>query len=120
LRRTVEDLRSELGDRKAVVARELTKIHEEFVRGTLSELSAHFADKRPRGEITLLVAGRTVEKQELSSNPPDAGELSDSALRQEVARLISEGENKKDAVKMTASRLGIPRRRVYQLMIDSG
>ena len=120
LRRTVEDLRSELGDRKAVVARELTKIHEEFVRGTLSELSAHFAENRPRGEITLLIDGRTMEKQDSSAIQADAGDLSDSALRQEVAKLISDGENKKDAIKMTASRLGLPRRRVYQLMIDSG
>ncbi|MCD6499559.1 MAG: 16S rRNA (cytidine(1402)-2'-O)-methyltransferase [Deltaproteobacteria bacterium] len=45
------------GERRAVVARELTKVHEEFVRGTLDSLGQRFADEPPRGEVTILVAG---------------------------------------------------------------
>ncbi|MBI4492667.1 MAG: 16S rRNA (cytidine(1402)-2'-O)-methyltransferase [Chloroflexi bacterium] len=50
-------LQEVLGDRPAVAARELTKVHEEFVRGPLSELHAHFTAHPPRGEFTLVVAG---------------------------------------------------------------
>ena len=46
-----------LGDRRAVVARELTKVHEEFVRGTLAELAARYGETKPKGEIVVLVAG---------------------------------------------------------------
>jgi 16S rRNA (cytidine1402-2'-O)-methyltransferase len=46
-----------LGDRRAVVARELTKVHEEFVRGALPELAARYAETKPKGEIVVLVAG---------------------------------------------------------------
>jgi 16S rRNA (cytidine1402-2'-O)-methyltransferase len=53
LRETLEVM----GDRSACVAREMTKLHEEFVRGRLSELVLEFESRRPRGEITLLVAG---------------------------------------------------------------
>lgn len=56
---TLEDLASALGDRRAVVARELTKLHEEFVRGRLSELATRYAQHAPRGEIVLLVEGWT-------------------------------------------------------------
>ena len=115
--RTIEDLQKGLGDRKAVVARELTKIHEEFVRGALTEISAYFTENRPRGEFTLLVAGKAFDRPgpdtAVAENGPD-----DATIRQEAQRLMSEGENKKDAIKMTASRLGLPRRRVYQLMIE--
>lgn len=54
LRETLEVM----GDRSACVAREMTKLHEEYLRGRLSDLVAEFESRRPRGEITLLVAGR--------------------------------------------------------------
>ena len=118
LLRTLADLQTGLGDRRAVAARELTKLHEEFVRGTLTELAAHFADTKPRGEFTLLISGRSPE--EPAKQPADQdGALSDATVMQAVVQLMSAGENKKDAIKKTASQLGISRRRVYQLMIES-
>ena len=56
---TLTDLEKALGARRAVVARELTKVHEEFVRGTLTELAARYRDKPPLGEVVLLVEGRS-------------------------------------------------------------
>ena len=118
LLRTLADLQAGLGERRAVAARELTKLHEEFVRGTLTELMAHFADARPRGEFTVLVAGRSPDEQAKQvANDEDA--FSDENLIQAVEQLIAAGENKKDAIKKTASRLGLSRRRVYRLMIES-
>jgi 16S rRNA (cytidine1402-2'-O)-methyltransferase len=58
---TLADLEMALGARRAVVARELTKRHEEFVRGSLGELAARYRDEPPLGEVVLLVEGRTEE-----------------------------------------------------------
>ena len=117
--RTIEDLQKGLGDRKAVAARELTKIHEEFIRGTLSELTAHFAVNRPRGEFTLLVAGRDMKQNDAETVSTGNAEASDADILQAVGKLMDMGENKKDAIKMTASQLGLSRRRVYQLLIKA-
>ncbi|HEY5132651.1 MAG TPA: 16S rRNA (cytidine(1402)-2'-O)-methyltransferase [Candidatus Krumholzibacteriaceae bacterium] len=57
LQKTLEAATEILGDREVVVARELTKLHEEVLRGTAAELAAHFSKTAPRGEITLLVRG---------------------------------------------------------------
>lgn len=57
LRAALPDLRATLGDRPAAAARELTKLHEEIIRGTLDSLIAHFTATEPRGEFTLVVAG---------------------------------------------------------------
>ena len=61
--RLVEDLETCLaclGDREIVVARELTKVHEEVLRGTITEMLTHFAENQPRGEFTLVVQGMGV------------------------------------------------------------
>lgn len=116
LMKTLGDFLAVLGNRQAVIGRELTKIHEEFVRGSLAEISEHFRQNRPRGEFTVMIAGNTGETalQEIMTREP-----SDDELRQEVKRKIVSGENKKDAIKMTASQWGLSRRKVYQLMLDS-
>lgn len=118
LARTLADLQAGMGNRRAVAARELTKVHEEFIRGTLSELAAHFFEIKPRGEFTLLVAGRSPDEP-LANTDADSDALSPEAIRQVVNQWIDAGENKKDAIRKTASKLGLSRRKVYQLMIES-
>ena len=59
MRRTLKDMFEAFGDRQAAYGREITKIHEEFRRGTLSELTADFESREPRGEFTLVVEGNT-------------------------------------------------------------
>lgn len=117
LLKTLADLQTVLGDRSAVIGRELTKIHEEFLRAPLSELVAAFRQQPPRGEFVVLVSGRQ-ENEELPETLKV--EITDAAIRQEVERRIAEGENKKDAIRMIASQWGLSRRRVYQLALDSG
>jgi 16S rRNA (cytidine1402-2'-O)-methyltransferase len=58
------DLESSLGDRQIAVARELTKVHEEIWRGTLSAACTYFTNNEPRGEFTLVVAGKTKDKKQ--------------------------------------------------------
>ena len=117
LLRTLEELQTVLGDRQAVIGRELTKLHEEFRRGRLSELAAGFREQAARGEFVVMVAGRD---ETMAMPEPAATQISDEGIRQEIARRIAAGANKKDAIRMTASQWGLSRRRVYQLALDSG
>ena len=55
--KTLRDLRDTLGDRKAAIGRELTKVHEEFIRGNLSDLIANFSERKPKGEFVILIEG---------------------------------------------------------------
>ncbi len=105
LLRTLADLISVMGDRNAVVARELTKYHEEVIRGSLSEIVATLSDRdRIRGECTLLVEGR--KEKEFKS---------DGLVVDELERLAKEGSvSVKDAVRTVAGRHGISRGRVYR------
>lgn len=61
---TLEDLLQYFGERRCVCARELTKIHEEFRRGYLSELLAHFKINKPRGEFVIIVEGKETAKRQ--------------------------------------------------------
>ena len=117
LLRTLEELQTILGDRQAVIGRELTKLHEEFRRGRLSELADGFREQAPRGEFVVMVAGRD---ETMAMPEPAATQISDEGIRQEIARRIAAGANKKDAIRMTASQWGLSRRRVYRLALDSG
>ncbi|MES2303911.1 MAG: 16S rRNA (cytidine(1402)-2'-O)-methyltransferase [Gemmatimonadota bacterium] len=99
------------GERRAVVARELTKLHEELRSGTLAELAAHYESTPPRGEVTVVLAGR--------GEVPDAPVEVDLA---EVGALVRErlaaGESRKDIVRMVAARFNLPRNDAYRLVMD--
>ena len=86
-----------------VVARELTKLHEEWWRGTLAEAQAWVAEHRPRGEVVLVVDGGA---------PPPAPEPEDVA--DAVAAGLAGGATVKDVAVAVAARLGVPRRAVYR------
>lgn len=103
---TLADMADVLGPRRAAFARELTKMHEEVVRGTLPEL-ADAADG-VRGEVTIVVAGATPQKAE--SSP---AEIAD---RLRVA--IAAGVSKKEAIASVATELGVAKKAVYQTAID--
>src|SRR5690606_26782106 len=107
LHATLLDLQQALGDRRACVARELTKIHEEFVRGRLSELAAHFAGEI-LGEITLVVEGRGARVETASTGDVD------TLLRTR----LEAGLSVKDAAREVAEALGLQRRAVYQRALE--
>lgn len=90
--------------RPAVVARELTKLHEEFVAGTLAELAARYADNDPRGEITLVLAGAG----ESAPPPPDAD------LESRAALLLRDGQSARDVIARLVSETGLPKNQVYR------
>ena len=105
---TLADLAEVLGDRAAVLGRELTKRFEEVRRGTLASLAAHYGDggAQARGEIVLAVGGRAAE----AAKDEDAEEALDDLLR---AGLES-GEPLAGIAREVACKLGIPRRVAYQ------
>jgi 16S rRNA (cytidine1402-2'-O)-methyltransferase len=98
----LQDIDSVAPDRPVVVARELTKLHEEFARGTASELLRDFrARPSVKGEITLLI-GKAPEKV----RQPDS-------IREVFDRYIGEGMSRMDAMKATARQCGVGKREVY-------
>lgn len=108
----LDDLATLCGDdRHAVVGRELTKVHEELRAGTLAELRAHYAATPPRGEITLILAGRG-----------EAGDESIEIDPAEIAEVVKErlaaGESRKDVVRMVATRFNLSRNDAYRLVMD--
>jgi len=103
----LEDMTRILGDRPAFLCREATKIHEEYRRGTLSELRTHLAERKEvRGEIVLVVEGGTA--------PAAASTETPEAL---FARLTAEGRTRREAVKEVARALGLPARDVYRRVL---
>ncbi|MBK7924564.1 MAG: 16S rRNA (cytidine(1402)-2'-O)-methyltransferase [Gemmatimonadetes bacterium] len=94
-------------DRQAVVARELTKLFEEFRAGTVAELAAYYEATEPRGEITVVVAGRP-EGASPAEDLADAGE--------HAARLLATGLSRKDTVHHLVQELGIPRNEAYRIV----
>jgi 16S rRNA (cytidine1402-2'-O)-methyltransferase len=109
---TLADLAEELGtDRPACVARELTKTHEELVRGTLGTLHDRYRDARPLGEVTLVVGGAPA-----GAGPEAEDAWTDADLVEEAERLLGSGRSPRDATDELAARSGRPRRQVYALV----
>ncbi|MSP62388.1 MAG: 16S rRNA (cytidine(1402)-2'-O)-methyltransferase [Myxococcales bacterium] len=103
----LRDLAATLGpERRACVARELTKVYEEFVRGTLGALSARYATEPARGEITVVVAGASEEESAVSID-----------LEAEVDARIAAGNSAKDIAAALALLTGKPKRQIYQLAL---
>ena len=108
----LKDAAEVLGNRRAVVARELTKLHEEFARGPLNELVQQFSKPgAARGEMVLLISGEAVE-----SSPARSEQTSTQRLVERVNELEREGLNSKDALKSAARELGIKRAEAYRMM----
>jgi len=109
----VADAREVLGDRAACLAREVTKIHEEFRRGKLSQLSTSLQESPARGEITLLIG---------PEGPGDARTQANStqSLADRVEELIRQAKlDRKDALKLAAKERGLTRRDAYDEIVTS-
>lgn len=106
--RTLADLEVACGPlRRTVLARELTKIHEEFWRGTLHDASQHAKTTEPRGEYVVILEGARPPV------PPTDEELA-MAIRDE----LSKGSSRKDSAARVAAKYGVAKRRVYELALQ--
>ncbi len=108
LRQTLQDLAEVLGtERQIVLARELTKLHEEFWRGNIGEAIALYTAREPQGEYTLVVAGM----------PPAQLQLSEAELKAELQQLLAQGISRSQASRQLAKVTSLGRRQLYQLAL---
>lgn len=111
---TLKDMLNILGNRNICIARELTKIHEEYIHTTFKEAIEKIEKDGIRGEIVLLIEGVNEdvlkEKEQDEINSIDSKEL--------VLKYINEGISKKEAIKMVAKQKGVNKNEVYQECID--
>ena len=106
LKNTLDDLYEVLGDRRISLCRELTKIHEEVIRGTISEMIAYYSENTPKGEYVLVVEGAKEEEQK-----------SDITSAAEYARMrISEGVKASEACKEAAKKFGCTKSEIYNIV----
>lgn len=108
LKTTLGDLAEALGaDRNAALCRELTKIHEETLRGTLGELLSHYEENEPRGEYVIVIEGK----------PPEKTTFSVEEAAAVAENLIAEGAKTSDACKEAAKITGISKREIYAAVL---
>ncbi|MGA7833802.1 MAG: 16S rRNA (cytidine(1402)-2'-O)-methyltransferase [Acidimicrobiales bacterium] len=105
---TLVELARRFPDRRVAVVRELTKIHEEVLRGTVAEVAATLSSREVLGEIVVVLEGA-------SDEPPVSGEVIVAALREQW----DEGATTRDAVEYVSEALGVSRRDVYRLALDA-
>jgi 16S rRNA (cytidine1402-2'-O)-methyltransferase len=109
LKQTLQDLASTLEEgRHLVLARELTKLYEEFWRGTIEEAIALYQQREPQGEFTIVVAGAQIVMPQLS----------EEALKAELQQLISQGISRSQASRQLAKATSLSRRQLYQLALS--
>ncbi|MFQ5719457.1 MAG: 16S rRNA (cytidine(1402)-2'-O)-methyltransferase [Acidobacteriota bacterium] len=114
LRASLADMAARLGPRDAAVCRELTKVHEEVVRGRLDDLAARFASRDSiRGEITVVIGPPT------GAPAPAAGPAPDLATHLRDALTRTAGR-RKDALRLLARERGVSRRTIYRELLDAG
>jgi len=109
IKETLSDMLELFGDRKAVVGREVTKLHEEFVRGPLSEARAALEQKEPRGEITLVVGGFAGEKRP-----------AETTLQNEIDLLLKKGLRVKEIAEILGEKFDYPKKDIYRMVLERG
>jgi 16S rRNA (cytidine1402-2'-O)-methyltransferase len=93
-----------LGDRRAAVVRELTKMHQEVARGILSDLASRYREEEARGEVVVVIEGR----------PAHVGRDELEALAERVEALTAEGMSRREAAALVAEESGASRRGLYE------
>lgn len=107
---TLDFLKEAFGDRRIAICRELTKLHEEIVRVTISEAISYFSNKQPKGEFVLVLEGKT--KEDIENEKKATWE--DLSIEEHILRNINNGMEKKEAIKMVAKERKLPKSEVYK------
>jgi 16S rRNA (cytidine1402-2'-O)-methyltransferase len=108
LRDTLADLEEIFGDRPLALGRELTKMYEEVLRGTVSEVRASLQEREVKGEVALLIAGATSKTQPEDELP----------VTKEIQQLLNRNLSLKEIAQMIGERRGIPKREIYALGVQ--
>ncbi len=115
IKETLKDMVQVFGQRKAVAARELTKLHEEFVRDTLDGLLGHFQAQDPRGEFVLIVEGGPAPTAKEAQ-----AQWESVSIKDHVEGYVKKGYDRMEAMKMAAKDRGISKRQVYAVLNGEG
>lgn len=105
---TLRDLLEALGDRRVALVRELTKVHEEVVRTTLSEAAARYGSETPRGEFVLVVEGATTKE-------PPAVTPQEALAR--ARAYMQQGQSASEAARLAAAETGLKKGEIYKLLV---
>ncbi len=111
--KTLEELSENLGDRKISLCRELTKKHETVFRGSLSEAVFWYKENPPKGECVMVLEGRSREEMEQEARQ----QWEDMPMEAHMEHYMSQGIDKKEAMKLVAKDRGISKRDVYQALL---
>jgi len=105
---SLRDMHDLLGDRDVAVARELSKIHEEFLRGSVSGLIGKLSDREIRGELTIVVQGAAGESS-----------VHDDLLNAEIRKLKAAGMRVKEIAEILAQKHSLAKREVYRVVLET-
>lgn len=114
LDRTLAELLEALGERRVTVCRELTKKHENVFLTTLSAAAAYYRENEAKGECVLVIEG--IDREELLCAEQEA--CAELDLEEHMQRYLSEGMNKKEAMKAVAVDRGVSRREIYAMLLE--
>jgi 16S rRNA (cytidine1402-2'-O)-methyltransferase len=106
LKKTLDDMVELLGDRQAVLAREVSKVYEEFLRGSLEELTCAAESRELRGEMTLVISGSAGESR-----------VDEDRLKAEIRDLKDRGLRVKEIAEILGERFGYPKKEIYRLAL---
>lgn len=107
---TLKDLQEVLGERQVVLARELTKIHEEFIRGTISEILEKY--KEPRGEHIIIIEGNKLKKEDIKNDLFEC-----MSIKEHYAYYEKKGFSKNEIIKKIAKDKNVTKNEIYKLFI---
>ena len=112
LAKSLTDCAEVLGNRNAAIARELTKLHEEIVRGTLVELSDKYAEKPTKGEVVLVIEREKIQDSRFK--------IQDSkTLAERVKELENQDVDRKTALKQAAKEFGLSKPEAYKILVEN-
>lgn len=111
LKESIKNMYEVLGNRRVSISRELTKKYEEYLRIDLESAISYYESNEPKGEYIVVVEGA----KDIQNIDED---FSDMSEREQVEALISGGTPKKEAIKIVAKRLGVPKNEIYKLVLD--
>ena len=114
LKKTLKECRKYLGNRNMTVCKELTKKYEKKLRGTLDEVIAFYEENEPRGEYVLVFEGKS--RRELKEE--EQKKWMELSLEEQMALYLDEGKDRKEAMKLVAKDRGIPKRDVYNALLN--
>lgn len=111
---TLSYIKDTLGNRRIAICRELTKLHEEIYRGTISEGINYFETNRPRGEFVLVIEGKSDKEIKAEKE----AQWNDLTIEEHIIQVMESGLDKKQAIKMVAKERDLPKKEVYKYSLE--